>query len=431
MKNTSEITALVYDHGLFLPLARQLAKHFKRVLYHSPWVESFPTLNKCIIGDGFPDIERCDDIWDCKQDVDLFVFPDIYDSGLQRELESQGFPVWGSKRGDMMEIYRQRFIKALEKRGFEVAKHTVITGLTQLRIHLVSEQDKYIKISKYRGSLETTHWRDWKHDEGLLDQWSVKFGPAKELIQFIVFDSIETDLEIGGDTYCIDGQYPEQMVNGFEWKDKGYFGTVTDTPQMPEQILEVNQAFSQELAEVRYRNFISSEIRVAGDKFYFIDPTRRMPCPAGSSQMMLYSNLGDIIWRGANGELVQPEMAGKFAAECVLTSKCEKGMWVTAEFDDALADHVFMGNSCMIDGAYAFPPTDQHGEELGWLVVVGDTPQETIDSMLEKSKLLPDGVCANTESLVDLLKEMNSAQDEGIPVTNQELPQPESVIANE
>ncbi len=105
MKEVSQVTALIFDHSLFLPLARKLAKTYKRVLYFSPWEEGFPTLNKCIIGDGFPDIERCNDIWRVKNEIDVAIFPDIQHSGLQLELESQGIAVWGSRGGDSLEIF--------------------------------------------------------------------------------------------------------------------------------------------------------------------------------------------------------------------------------------------------------------------------------------------------------------------------------------
>ncbi len=109
MKPVSEVTALVFDHGLFLPLAHRMAEECKRVLYHTPSAKAFATLNEHLIGDGFEDIEWCEDIWKVKNEVDLWIFPDIQHSGLQLELESQGRAVWGSRNGDSLEINRQLF----------------------------------------------------------------------------------------------------------------------------------------------------------------------------------------------------------------------------------------------------------------------------------------------------------------------------------
>lgn len=432
MSELSSKTVCVVDHALYLPLAIELSKSFGRVLYHNAaWVEAFPTLNKCIIGDGYENVQVVEDYWLHKAEVDLFVFPDLYHAGEQLELESQGKRVWGSRLGDRMEVFRGKFLKELGARRLDVPVFEAIEGLDKLREHLRAREDVYIKISRFRGSLETTHWRDWDHDEGLLDAWAVKFGPAKNHLTFYVFDAIDTTIEVGADTYCIDGQYPDVMLCGFEYKDKGYFGSVRKRSEMPEQLQKVNEAFSDELASVRYRNFISSEVRIVDGKFYFIDPTRRAPCPASGSQWKLYTNLPEIIWHGANGELVEPDLAAGFSAECVITAKGDKTCWSVVDFPAELQDWVMCGGSCQIDGRICWPPDESHGEEVGWLVHIGDTPTETIEGMLEKAKLLPDGVSANTDSLVDLLKEIKEADKQGVEFTDKKVPEPEFVVQEE
>ncbi len=428
MKATSDITALVFDHGLFIPVAQTLAKTCKRVLYHSPFEEGFTTINRSLIGDGYPDIERCDDFWSIKDEIDLFVFPDIQHAGLQLELERQGKAVWGSRRGDSLELKRQKFHQVLKDVGLDVPVFVVVLGLDELREHLRDKTDKFIKISKYRGSMETTHWRDWDLDEGWLDSMAVRFGPAKNLIPFLVFDEIETELEIGGDTYCVDGQWPSLMLHGDEWKDKGYFGAVTKREDMPEQIQRVMEAFAPVLEGYRYRNEWSMELRVTKDKAYFIDPTCRGGLPSTGSQLALWKNFPDIVWHGANGELVDPEPAAKFSAECVLTMKCDKGHWGKTRVIEELKDWARFGGCCEIDGAVCFPPDDAHGEEVGWLVAIGDTMETTIETMLEEVKLLPDGLHANTESLIHLLKEIREAEKQGIEFSEDQIPDPSTVL---
>lgn len=434
MKELSEVTACVLDHGLFPHLAVELAKSCKRVLYQNlAAVDAFPTLNKCIIGWGHENIEPIllpEDHWDYKNEIDLYVFPDLYHGGEQRELESQGKAVWGTRHGDRLEVFRGRFLKALGDAGLEVAPHSIIVGLSDLREHLMTNEDQYVKISRYRGTMETFHWRDQDHDAGWLDFMAVKLGPAQELIVFYVFPAIDTDIEIGGDTYCVDGQYPEMMVAGYEHKDKGYFGSVLAANEMPQQLQSVNAAFSAELADHHYRNLISSEVRIKGDKFYFIDPTRRFPCPASGSQLKLIKNLSDVIWHGANGILLQPEWNAHFAAECVITAKGDKTCWSVIDFPEDLRDWVMCGGSCQIDGRTCWPPDESHGEEVGWLVNIGETPKAAIQGMLDKAALLPDGVSAATDSLADLLKEVETGQEEGIAFTKKPLPEPAIVIEN-
>ena len=383
MKDAKDITALVFDHGLFIPLARALAKTYKRVLYHTPAERAFNRVNQWVIGDGFPDIELCEDIWKAKKEIDLFIFPDIQHSGLQLELEGQGFPVWGSRGGDSLELQRGKFHKLLGTLGLQVPPYVTMRGLTELRAHLRGVENKYIKISKYRGNLETHHWRNWELDEGTLDSWAVEFGPVKEKIVFYVCDEIDTPLEIGGDTYNVRGQWPSLMLHGDERKDESYFCAVTERNKMPEQIQDVLEAFSPVLAEEGYTNQWSMEIRVKDGKGVFIDPTCRGGLPSTASQIRLWGNLAEIIWHGAHGELVEPEPTDKFAAECLLTMKREEGGWGMTRVPDELQDAMMLRNCCQVDGVTGFPQNDIKGDEIGWLVSTGDTMRATVEKMLE------------------------------------------------
>lgn len=428
MSDVADTVCLVIDHGLFIPFARRLAKSFKRVYYYCPNEEGFPTINKCIIGDGFPDIIKCDDIWKVMRGVSLVAFPDIGFSGLQLELEKQGKPVWGSRDADSLEIYRQKFHRILEKTGLPVPKFVVVKGLNALREHLKDVEDKYIKISRYRGSLETTHWRSWSLDEGFLDVLAVRFGPAKELIPFLVFDNIETDLEIGSDTYTVDGKWPSLMLNGLEHKDKGYIGAVTERGDMPKQLTDVLNAFGPVLAEYRCRNQWSTEVRVKDGKGYFTDPTPRGGLPSTASQLALWSNFPEIVLAGAHGELIDPIPTGRYSAECMITGKSKKEQWPAVEIPKELEEWTAFGNCCQIDGRLVFPSDDSYGDDLGWLVAVGDTLEQVIDNLKAHADILPDGLEANTDAMVDLLVEAIKAEKEGIEFGSETIPRPESAL---
>lgn len=424
MTEPSQLTACVVDSGLFLPLALKLAPSFKRMLYWSEWMEAFPTINRRMIGDGYPYVERIDDIWTHKNEVDLWLFPDIQRAGLQLELEAQGKMVWGSRNGERLETNRSLFLKVLEEVGLPVPKHEKVVGLTELRYHLRDREDVFIKISKYRGSLETCHWRSWREDEGMLDAMAVKFGPLKDLMTFIVFDAINGPLELGCDTFCIDGKWPDLVLNGLEMKDKGYLGSVMKRDDMPQEVQDVLDAFGPVMAEYRYRNQFSAEIRPP----YFIDPCCRFPLPGSGAQMELVGNLAEMIVAGAQGELVQPVMTAPFAAECVLTQKTEKRSWGIVDFSPEVQPFVKCGDSCQIDGRICFPPDETHGEEIGWIFATGDTIEETVEAMKERVKLLPDGVHACTDSLFDLLKEAATAEDQGVPISTEPIPEPEVAL---
>jgi hypothetical protein len=256
----------------------------------------------------------------------------------------------------------------------------------------------------------------------------VKFGPIKDLLTFYVFDALETDLELGVDTFCIDGHFPSLMLHGLEAKDKGYLGGVMKRDDLPQQLRDVLDAFGPVLGEERYRNAFSAEVRVVEDTGYFIDPTCRFPVPGAGAEMELIGNLAEIIVAGAAGELVEPEMTAQFAAECVLTAKSDKHGWCVVDFPDAVKPFVKCGDSCEVDGRICLPPDEKHDEEIGWIFATGDTIEETVETMKARVKLLPDGVHACTESLFELLKEAESAKADGIEISNRPLPDPTLVL---
>lgn len=425
----SETTLLVFGHGLELPIAERFARDCKRVIFFSEWEEGFSTINKAVIGDGIPGVERCHDFWDVMPDVDVFVFPDIGHSGLQLYLESLGKAVWGSRRADRLELDREYFLDVLDQVGLEVPKFEVCEGITALVECLREKEDCYIKISKYRGTMETTHFRSWHLDKNLVDYWAIKFGAVREMIRFLVFDSIDTPLEIGGDTYNVRGQWPSLMLHGIEWKDKAYLAAVTPAGEMPEQVQAVNDAFAPILAQFRYANEWSVEIRVKGDQFYFIDPTTRLGLPSTGSQLELWENFSEIIIAGAHGELVNPVALGKFSCELILSAKSHGEVWPTVEIPKELQQWVKLADCCEVDGMRSWPRDGSDDDEkVGWLVAIEDSPQEVVVRMKEYVKLLPEGLTADIAPLADILKEIETEEKRGIEFSGQELPEPAEVV---
>lgn len=423
MRSPPNITALVFDHGLFFGLARALAEQYNRVLYYTPWERGFPTINDCIIGDGCDMVERCNNFWDILDDIDLFVFPDIQHSGLQLHLEAMGKPVWGSRKADSLEINREKFLNALAMSGLPTPDWDAITGLDRLREALRNEKDKYIKISRYRGSMETWHWHDWKTDEGQLDQLAVTLGPAKDRIRFLVFEPIDADVEVGYDGYCIDGKFPKLGIQGYEAKDRGFLCRIQPYDQLPKHVLEVNEKFGPILAPYNYRNFWSTEIRDG----VFIDPCCRCPSPSTECQLALYSNIGEIIWEGAHGRLVDPVPRDKFAASAVVTTKEDRNFWLNVVLPESVLKHFYFIRGCRFEEAIAFPPHQENGPELGWLTATGSSPSEAILTLAALAKEVPDGVEVHVESIAELINQIDEAQEEGIKFSK-DMPDPGIVV---
>lgn len=425
MKDISQLIACVVDHGLFLPIAQKLSEQYKQVFYWSPWDEVAPKIERGIIGDGFDNLIRVNDIWRVKHECDLFVFPDIGFGGLQAELISQGFPVWGHNGADELETNRGLFLKTLEQQEMDVPKYAAIKGMTSLKEHLVDKEDKWIKVSKWRGNWETLHWRSWIEDEALLDLQSYRLGPAKELITFYVFDSIDSDIEDGVDTYFV-GDFPKTVLHGLEAKDKGYLCAVQPASEISEKVWIANEMLASVLPKYQYRGAVSTEVRIADDKSYFIDPTLRFGSPPSQVMTEIFSNFGEIIAAGADGELVEPEPAAKFGVQAALTIDRENDEWASIRVPDDIKQWVKCGFACEINGTIWAPPHDLKNM-IGYLVAIGDSPSEAIDNLKSHRDELPDGICCSVESLASLLAETDKAEAEGIHFPG-EMPEPSEVI---
>jgi hypothetical protein len=424
----SSKTCLVFDHGFFLPLARRLAESFGRVLYYTPWEKGYPILNEGIIGAGFGDLIRCNDFWPLKKSIDLFVFPDIYHAGLQAELRSQGCRVWGAGAGMKLELDREFFLKKLDELGLAVAPHKRIVGLTALAEYLKDKTDQYIKVSLWRGSWETKHWRSWADDADKLDLWAVRLGGLKEHVPFLVFSEIKTKLEIGGDTYSVHGQWPAFMLHGIEKKDEAYFAAVTPRREMPEELTHILDSFAPFLAENRYAAQWSMEVRVTDDEAFFIDATTRGGLPSTAS-FLSAKNIPEVLYHGADGDLVEIDYGYKFSAECMVKIHGEPDAWASMILPPELDPWFKVSDCCQLDGKLWFPSDGNKPiEETGWLVALGDTPTEVARKMNELADQLPDGAEASVESLADILREITAEEEAGIKFTDQEIPPPEIVL---
>jgi len=168
--NLKSKTCLIWDNGVFTELAVTLAKDFGRVLYYVPWTSGMPKSNALMIGEGLDGVERVASPWSYYDDIDLWVFPDVYEGDLQDFLVSQGKRVWGCRSGACLEIDRPASKEESKKLGIDIGPYKVITGLDALREHLKANDDQWVKISGTRGDMETFGAKSYEKVEPRLDE---------------------------------------------------------------------------------------------------------------------------------------------------------------------------------------------------------------------------------------------------------------------
>lgn len=379
MKSYKSKTVLVYDNGLFAELAVTLAKDFGRVLYFCPWTNAYPKSNSLLIGHGIDGVERVSEPWSYIDKVDLFVFPDVYEAGLQEYLVKAGKRVWGCRSGADLELDRVWSKEECVRLGIDIGPYDVVDGLADLRRFLKRNNDRHVKISATRGDMETWHSPNYQQSELVLDELEHSLGAKKKVMEFIVEKGINNALEIGYDGYVIDGKFPKAAMVGAEIKDKAYVGKTMPYSQLPDAVRGVNQKLSPYLKKVGMRGFISTEVRATEDgKAYLIDPTMRMPAPPGELYQAMVGNLADILWHGADGIVIEPEYEAKWGAELILVSSWAEKEWQPVSFPDAIRDHVKLRNFTMINGQYFIVPQWSPLSQIGAVVATGDTPAAAI-----------------------------------------------------
>jgi len=357
------------------------------------------------------------------------VFPDVGFIHEQLELISQGFKVFGSGRGGLLELYRGRFLKELEASGLPVPEYEIVEGLDKLRSYLRHEEDLYIKISRYRRDWETFHWRSWEEDANTLDEYAVALGPFRNRIIFYVFKPINTDIEDGCDTWNVEGRYPRLVVHAMECKDKALIATWNQFDDLPEPVRRVSKAFAPILEEYGYRGPISSEVRITKDgKPFFIDITARFGSPPSQCQAEMIKNYAEVIYYTASGILIDPEPAALFGVQAVVNTGRNCDGWVYLKVKKELSQWL-KSAKCVGDGnLVCCPPDPKFTGCEDWLVGIGDTLEDAISHLQHNIGLLPDGVTCDISPVAELIQEINTAEGMGYEFTDQPVPDPEIVL---
>ncbi|MDE2099812.1 MAG: hypothetical protein KGL39_21345 [Patescibacteria group bacterium] len=429
MKDISEVVCCVVDYGKFTLLGEAMGEKCKKAYYSTPTNREFQDLNDCAKGDGVGGIERLDDFLDPDRvdEIDLYVFPDVGFAAEQRLLRSLGKAVWGAMGAGRYELYRTQFLDLLKEIGLRAPPSLKIRGLTNLAEHLRKTSKKWIKINRYRAVMETWFHKDFEHSRQKLDALAVRLGGLKDQVPFVVQDEIDSDIEVGYDGWSIDGRFPSSSFQGYELKNELYLGSVLKREQLPTLVRNVNRAMAPVLEEFGYRNFIATEIRGP----YFIDPTLRMPGLTGDQLPCTCRNLPEIIWAGANGKLIEPDWGAKFAAVATLHYKDHTShQWFSVRIPERVRQWVKLYHFCASGDLYHFiPSVPFECDEAGTVVGMGDTIEQAIDQCKANfDELEAEPLTAEIEGFADLLEQIQDAEEKGIEFTDQEVPDPQTVL---
>lgn len=428
MKDIGEIVCTVVDFGSFICLAEKLSQSYAKVNYHCPIEREFRRFEDAAIGRGIPGVKKIPSFMDIDiiKETDLWVFPDIGYGSEQAYLKSLSKPVWGSMGADEYERLRTLFAKVVEELGLPMVPIKTIKGVPALREHLKTVENKWVKINEFRDQMETWHHIDYDHSIPELGRLETIFGEARWVV-FVVQDALDGATEIGYDGWSVDGWFPDSSFQGYEAKNEAYLGARTPYDNLPEEIRMVNEKYSKVLEEYGYRNFFATEIRNHEGTPYFIDPTMRMPGQTGEQLLETMGNLPEVIWKGAQGELVQPQWNADFAGSATLNYKGDCSGEKVIKIPTEAERWVKLCRYGRWDGAYHFPANPR--TDTGVVIGMGDTIKDTIEAVKDNFDLIGDAsLSIKSDSFVALLDDIQKAEEDGIEFTRQEVPEPETAI---
>lgn len=389
--NLTDKSVLVYDRGLFMSMAEKLVGKFGKVGLFTPWESGFTDGRELVIGQGLQGIERVKYFEKDYHTYDLLVFPDVYDGWMIKDLRDAGCRVWGSGLGAELETLRWKTKERLKSLGLPMNEAHRVQGVHQLRSFLEAHQTEggwYVKVSLLRGLGETWHAKDYAQSKQFIDDFEAKNGALSEIIHFIIEAPITGVDEVGYDGFCIDGQFPETSMFGWEIKDSAFLAKVINYSELPDPLRKTNEALSPFLAQTQYRNFFAAEFR--GD--VCTDPCCRHASPGGEILDENIENLAEVMWEGAEGRLVNPVFKHQFGAQLVLTSEWARDHWQLVQFPEEIRPHVSLYNHCIIEGDdYVVPQFVPHFDkmkEIGSVVALADDPQEAIKLCKERAAMV-------------------------------------------
>jgi phosphoribosylamine-glycine ligase len=376
----SNKTVIVYDSSAgFTHMAEALVGDFGRVLYYSVWDKAFPAVRDYIPGTGLDGIERVYDFFDAIDGVDLVVFPDVGNSGLQEWLRKQGMPVFGSGAGAQLERDRW-YLKSVCKRfGIDAADAIPVTGLDNLRNVLGEMDDVFVKMSIFRGDDETFRHLDQVDTTRRLNELMLKMEPYHQRAEFVVEQPITGKcVEVGADLPVnVAGVYPRDNLWGYEVKDEAYAGRVGP---LPERIQTVVDRLSPILQYFDYRGAMCTETRETRDGSYFLDFTARFGNPPSALQRFMIANWGELMWEAAHGRVVEPEWNAPVGVEIILHSEygSENPLRVTVGRWDRT---VLYGHAAYDGSDYAVSPAQI--PECGGACGMGSTLTQALEEAYE------------------------------------------------
>ncbi len=372
------ITVCIYDIGAsYTPLALALVDKVKKVYYFSTWEkDGFPLRKDDMVGTGIKGVERLSFPFSKLDVIDLWIFPDVYGWDIQVLLKRLGQLVWGASQSSWMELDRFALREWEMANKMPVAETEEYIGLDDLMKNMPKE--KFIKISNYRGDIETFKFYDKQRSEYRAKELELHLGVLSKEMPMIGESKIE-GYEIGADTYTVKGEFPKTMLWGIEMKDTAYLGKISDDMNLPKQLKWTNAKLEVQLKKEQTNSFISYEIRTQSPtNGYLTDMTMRLPNPPYQAHLAMIDNIAEVMYYGAQGIMVQPKFNSKYCAILIIKSDFAEDNIMPIKVSKEVRPYTYIMGLAVRDNEWYSLTNKCWGGEFGAIVGTGNTQEEAI-----------------------------------------------------
>ena len=406
----SKLKILVVDNGLFHCVAEHLSKYYGKVYYTKPTAAAFLKGSQHIIGKGLPDVEWIEDMETHVRKVDEIFFPDINYGYLQIFLKEEGYKVVGALGGERMELDKIFFLEQLQKAGLAVPKTRRVKGLDEAWDFL---KDKFNE--KYWLKNADRHRGDWETDKHDCDPWQTEiiFNEKRaELgmerckdIELLIQEDIPDAIEIGKDTFNLNGQTPDNSLVGIEEKAQFYIAKVFK--KTPPILDKVERALEPVYKSLGMQGPYSTENRIIKNGTIFpLDDCDRCGNPPTSLMLEIYQeDYARAIHSLANGEM--PVLNPKFThgAEIVMGSRFhEKHELHVPDIPKSLRQWVKLRNATRKENKQTYCIFNDTGGHCASVVSVGNSIDEVGGLVEERADELKLFDKEYTKGFLDIMK---------------------------
>lgn len=310
----NEKNVLFIDTNIGLDHALGLAKSGFNVWYSVIHSRAFPNLIDEINGYGFNEIKK---VWDWGEGLEngceTIVFADSGFGALADWLRLEGYDVFGADGNtERLELDRVFFKKIMDKLGIKTPAYYIAKGVEEAKKIVKEKGEKYVKVSRFRGAVETFKAHDEREIETKIK--TSDFAMFGDIATFVLEEPVgDGFIEIGFDALFNGERFLDIVFDTIEKKGEGNITFAREIDKSP--WYTILKKFEPYLRKNGYRGFFCAEGFWNGKDIYVIDITPRFAYICSYAYPRMIENYGDVIVNVAKGKDVEIKLKTKVSVQ--------------------------------------------------------------------------------------------------------------------